>query len=150
MENQARDEARAAFAVIDAGRASAAERLVSPPWYHPVLGLLTSGYLVAVTSGNIVVTLIAVPIFLGALFALMTGYKRITGLWISGFKAGRASWWAASMGIVVVIFFGLAYAQIWPVWVAAGATFIAVNIFGLLFDRTLRASLRAGTVTAPQ
>lgn len=150
MENQTKDDARAAFAAIDAGRAAAAEHLVSPLWYHPVLGLLTAGYLVAVTSGSIVATLIAVPIFLGGLFALMASYKKITGVWISGFKAGRASWWAAAMGGVVVILFGFAYAQIWPTWVAAAATFIAVNVFGLLFDKTLRASLRAGTVAAPR
>jgi hypothetical protein len=150
MENQSNEEARAALAAIATGRAAAADRLVTPLWYHPALGLLAAGYLVAVTLGNFVVTLIAIPIFFGGLFALITSYKKITGLWISGFKAGRASWWAAAMAVVVVTLSFLAYAEVWSVWVAAVGIFIAVNVCGLLFDRTLRSSLRAGTVSPLQ
>ncbi|TFC91785.1 MULTISPECIES: hypothetical protein [Cryobacterium] len=150
MENQAHDQARAAFAAIDAGRAAAAERLVTPLWYHPILGILTAGYLAAVTSRSIIVTLVALPIFLAGVFALVSAYKKITGLWISGFNAGRASWWAAAMGAILMVLFSLAYAQVWSVWAAATTAFIAVNVFGLLFDRTLRASLRAGTIADPR
>lgn len=150
MENQARDEARAALAAIDAGRTAAAERLVSPLWYHPILGILVAGYLAAVASRSVIVTFVALPIFFAGVFALVSVYKKITGLWISGFNAGRASWWAAAMGAVLAILFGLACAQVWSVWAAATTAFIAVNVFGLLFDRTLRASLRAGTVADPR
>jgi len=150
MENQARNEARAALAAIDAGRTAAAERLVSPLWYHPILGILMAGYLAAVASRSIIVTLLALPIFLTGVFALVSVYKKITGLWISGFNTGRASWWAAAMSAILVILFGLAYAQVWNVWVAATTAFIAVNVFGRLFDRTLRASLRAGKLADPR
>ena len=146
MENQAHDEARAALSAIEAGRTAAAERLVSPLWYHPILGILVAGFLAAVTSRSIIVTLIAFPIFFAGAFALVSVYKRITGLWISGFNAGRASWWAVAMSVSLIVLFSLAYAQIWSVLAAAITAFITVNVFGLLFDRTLRASLRAGTV----
>ena len=150
MENQQHDEAHAALAAIDAGRTAAAERLVSPLWYHPLLGILVAGYLAAVTSRSIVVTLVASPIFFAGVFALVSVYKKITGLWISGFNAGRASWWAAAMSVSLLALYGLAYAQAWSVWVAAATAFIAVNVFGRLFDRTLRASLRTGTVADPR
>ena len=150
MENQARDEARTALAAINAGRTAAADRLVSPLWYHPVLGILAAGYLAAVASRSIIVMLVAAPIFFAGVFALVTVYKKITGLWISGFGAGRASWWAAALSATLVVLFGLAYAQVWSVWIAATAAFIAVNVFGLLFDRTLRTSLRAGTIADPR
>ena len=150
MEKQSYDEARAALSAIDAGRSAAAARLVSPLWYHPILGILVAGYLAAAASHSIIVTLVALPIFLAGVFALIALYKKITGLWISGFKAGRASWWAAAMTVSLVVLFVLAYAQIWNVWTAAATAFIAVNVFGLLFDRTLRSSLRAGTVADPR
>ena len=150
MENQQHDEAHAALAAIDAGRTAAAERLVSPLWYHPLLGILVAGYLAAVTSRSIIVTLVASPIFFAGVFALVSVYKKITGLWISGFNAGRASWWAAAMSVSLLALYGLAYAQIWSVWAAAATAFIAVNVFGGLFDRTLRASLRTGTVADPR
>ena len=146
MENQSLDEARAALSAIDAGRTAAAERLVSPLWYHPILGILVAGFLAALTSRSIIITLIASPIFFAGVFALVSVYKKITGLWISGYNAGRASWWAVAMSVSLLILYGLAYAQVWSAWAAAITAFIAVNVFGLLFDRTLRASLRAGTV----
>lgn len=150
MENQSSNEARAAFAAVDAGRAAAAERLITPLWYHPILGLLASGYLLATSSRSTIITLIAIPVFILGVFALVSAYKKVTGVWISGFSAGRASWWAAAMGVALVTCFGLVFTGIWPPLGAAVAAFISVNVFGLLFDRTLRASLRDGTVTIPQ
>ena len=150
MENEASDDVRDALKAIDAGRAAAADRLVTPLWYHPVLGVFLAGYIVAVAQKNLIVMLIAIPLFFAGIITLVTIYKKITGLWISAFRAGRASWWAAAMGIVVMALYAGQTAGIWPVWVTAVVAFLAVNVFGLLFDRTLRASLRDGSVTVPK
>lgn len=151
MESNDISDARAALSVIDAARAMAADRLFTPWWYHPILGFLAAGYFPAVTLGGVVGTVIAVPIFIGGLVVLVGSYKKRTGVWISGFTAGRASWWAFVLVIVIFAAALAAYALhatsgvVWPVWVAAVAMFLAVNILGRLFDTTLRATLRAKT-----
>lgn len=151
MENNNAGGARAALSSIDAARAVAADRLVTPWWYHPILGLLVAGYFPAITLCGVVGTVIALPIFIGGLAVLVGSYKKLTGVWISGFAAGRASWWTLILVFVILAAALAAYVLhavsgvVWPVWVAAAVTFVAVNVFGRLFDTTLGASLRAST-----
>lgn len=141
------------MSAIDAARAQAADRLITPWWYHPILGLLTAGYFVAITLGGLVGTLIALPVFIVGLVLLVSNYKKRTGVWISGFAAGRASRWAFGLACVLVAAVLAAFVLhalrglVWPVWVAAAVTFVAVNCFGRLFDTTLRTSLRAETMS---
>ncbi|MEU4690099.1 hypothetical protein [Actinoplanes sp. NPDC023714] len=146
MEN----DAAAQLAAITDARAAVADRLVTPWWYHPVLGLAAAGYVVGYSFGGTVVRLVTVVLFVGVAFALVSAYKRKTGVWVSGLNAGRASRWAIAMGVVlgVVAVAGLVvgmYTDLrWPVWCLAGVTFVATVLLGRRFDAALRAQLRAG------
>src|SRR5947209_16614233 len=82
--------AAAQLAELRTDRAQLAERVVPPWWYDPCLGLvvfvLVSAmalrydgwwYFAALGAGVI------------GLWALVSAYKRITGLWVSGLRRGR-------------------------------------------------------------
>lgn len=149
MESNECDAARDALDAISHARAAAADRLVTPWWYHPVVGLLFGGYFVLLILGGTTGVIIAVPLFLASLAFLRFAYKKRTGVWISGMVAGRLNRWSISLGVVVLAVVGAAYVMhdasgvVWPVWVAAAVTIVAVNVFGQIFDRRLRAKLRA-------
>lgn len=141
MESYGLDEVRA-------GRAAAADRLVTPWWYHPALGILLGAYIVALVLGSSGVRLVAVAVFLVGLVGLMRAYKRLTGVWISGFDAGRASRWAYAMGAAVAVAIGLAFwgysvfDAAWPVVAAGVLAAVSVVVLGRRFDAELREQLR--------
>jgi hypothetical protein len=148
MENKQNDDIHRSFAAIDAGRAAAADRLVTPVWYHPILGILAAGYMIAITLGGTVTLLIAVAVFLVAVPTLVSAYKRQTGVWIWGFSAGRASVWSVLMGMLLLAAF-LAMTTIhesqglvWPVWGIAALVIPMVIIVGRQFDNAVRSRLR--------
>ena len=92
--------------------------------------------------------LLAVVVFLVGLFGLMRAYKRQTGVWISGFDAGRASRWAYAMGAAVAVAIGLAFwghavfDAAWPVIAAGVLAAVSVVVLGRRFDAALREQLR--------
>jgi hypothetical protein len=145
MENTSDD-----LALVAEARAAAADRLTTPWWYHPTLGLFLAAYVVSQSLGNAAVRTIAVVLFVAACAALVRAYRRLTGVWVSGFEAGPASRWAKALGavagLVLTAGWGLAYwADLtWPAWCLAAVAFIAVQVLGRQFDRALRAQLRAG------
>ena len=149
MENESLSEARNALDAIASARGDAADRLIAPWWYHPVLGLLAAAFVVAITIGGTVVTISVAIVYFVGLGLLMGAYKAKTGLWINGLRAGNASWWTVPLMIVMVACMGAGYylhtAQglDWPAWVAGVMVFAAVNVFGRYFDVALRAQLRA-------
>lgn len=137
------------MAAIDGARASAADRLVTPWWYHPVLGLLAAVFVVAMTIGGTWVMVVVVVVYFAGLGVLMGAYKKQTGLWINGLTAGKATWWTLPLVVIMVAGMGAAYylhagkGLDWPAWLAGAVVFVAVNVFGRLFDRALRADLRS-------
>ena len=155
MENEAID-ARSSLAAVDQARAAAADRLITPGWYHPVLGLLTAGFLVAMVLGDIGVQIVALLVFSAGTTALVAAYKRVTGVWIDGFRAGPATRWSVTMGVILALVALGAFAlhretgDLWPVWMAGALAVVLVMVFGTLFDRSVRKGLRAGTITLPE
>lgn len=148
MKNHSAQEARQALAAVDGARSDAADRLVTPWWYHPVLGLLAAVFVVAFSIGGTWVMVgVAVAYFVG-IGILVGAYKKKTGVWINGLRAGRASWWTLPLMVIMITGMGGAYylhAELgldWPGWLAGTVVFIAVNVFGGIFDRALRAELR--------
>ena len=141
-------QARDALAAIGAARSDAAGRLVTPWWYHPVLGLLAAVFVVAMTLGGIWVMIVVMVVYFAGIAALMAACKEKTGVGINGLTAGKASWWTLPLMAVMVAGMGWAYylhagkGLHWPAWVAGAAVFGAVNVFGRLFDRAVRARLR--------
>lgn len=148
MENISTQDAANALASIDQARSEAAARLTTPWWYHPILGLLAAVFVVAYTIGGLgVMIAVAVVYFLG-LGILMGAYKKQTGVWINGLKAGKATWWTLPLVVIMVagmgaaFYFHVEHGLNWPAWVAGALVFIAVNVFGRRFDGALRSQLR--------
>jgi hypothetical protein len=154
MENMQSDDITRSFAAINAGRAAAADRLVTPAWYHPVLGVLAGGYATAITLGDTVVMMVAIVVFLIGLPTLVGVYKRQTGVWIWGFSAGRASRWSVLMGVLLLAaFLGMTYLYevvglSWPVWVIGALIVPMVIVVGHRFDEAVRNQLRR-TLNSP-
>jgi hypothetical protein len=94
--------------------------------------------------------LIAAALFGLACGALMEIYRRVTGVWISGYGAGRASRWAIALGTLMVAAMAASYSIVswteltWPVWCLAAVVLVATVVLGRRFDTALRAQLRAG------
>jgi len=148
MENEATHGALAALSSIEGARSVVAERLVTPGWYHPILGLLTAGLLVVLALGSLPVLLIGLVVYGAGIGVLVGAYKAKTGVWISGYSAGKTSGWAFLLSVVSLVCmltalgFGRFGARAWPVWAAAGAIFLATIVIGRRFDAAVRAQLR--------
>ena len=148
MESNAVNEARKALAAIDGAKLNAAGRLITPWWYHPVLGLLAATFVVAYTTGGPVTMVVVGLVYFVGIGILVGVYKAKTGVWINGLRAGKASWWTVPLMVIMIACLGGAYyfhavmGLQWPAWLAAALVFSAVNIFGRRFDTALRAQLR--------
>lgn len=146
MEN----ESVAELAVIAQARAAVADRLITPWWYHPILGLLLAGYVLGVSLGTIEVKLTVSLSFMAACLALAAIYRRLTGVWVSGLDAGRAGRWAKALGALAgaAAAAGWATAYLtdlnWPAFCLAAVAFAGSVVLGRRFDTALRAQLRAG------
>ena len=138
------------LSIITEARAAVADRLITPWWYHPILGLLVVGYLVGISLGGTTVRLITAVLFAIGCGLLVRTYRHLTGVWASGVNAGRAIRWARALAAVVVVCltvsWGIAYwtELTWPVWCLAVVVFIGTISLGRRFDTALRAQLRAG------
>lgn len=148
MENNSVDAVRQALLDIEQTRAQVARGLITPWWYHPILGLLAGSFLVAMVLGDTWVMIPAILMYSLGLGILVAAYKSRTGLWVSGLRAGRAAKWSyllvacllACTGIALGSHLGLGIA--WPTWVAAVVVLLSVILIGRRFDAALRAELR--------
>ncbi|MEG9225110.1 hypothetical protein [Aeromicrobium sp. Sec7.5] len=138
----------ASLEAVAAARRAAADRLVTPWWYHPMLGALLTGYAVAIALGNTWVLLAGVAASFAGLVLLAGSYRRKTGIWLWGNQNGPASRWAYVMGAVgglgVLAAILLSYTDVSDVWVWAVAVVMGVVIvpIGRRYDQVLRADLR--------
>ena len=89
METEQLD-AHDALAAIARQPHEAAERLVTPWWYHPVLGVLVGGLVVAAQAASTACRIAVLVVFFVGLAALVRAYQRVTGLWVSGYRRGPA------------------------------------------------------------
>ncbi|NYG59094.1 putative membrane protein YccC [Nocardioides daedukensis] len=156
MENESRppvheEQARAALASIGAARAGLADRLVTPWYYHPVLGLLMAVmvlfYGLERFHGSPLRILAALGVILGSL-GLTTYYAHRTGIAVTK-PLGRRS-----KAMMVVMMVGLVAPLLWLLitqpgdpWVFGTALviFCFTVVIGRGYDAALRADLRAGT-----
>jgi hypothetical protein len=146
MERQRAEEQ---LATIAEARAGVADHLITPWWYHPILGLLLAGLVVAYGSDGVVVKLVAAILFGVGCGVLVSVYRRLTGLWVSGLDAGGASVWATSLGVLagvgLAVSWGIAQATdlAWPAWGLAALVLAGTIVMGRRFDAALREQLRA-------
>ncbi len=143
------EDALRMLAEVEAANADLAERAKAPVWYHPALGLLMGG-LVAVQAAPIPAKLAYYGVYVAGLVLLMRAYKRHTGMWINGYRAGRTRWVAVGLAGLAILCAAIA------VWLererhleAAPLVFgaivaVLVTIGGFVWEAAFRADLRDG------
>lgn len=143
------DEAVEALGQVEAGRGQMADRLITPVWYHPALGLLVGGLIASAEWRSLAVTGSAFLVYSVGIGVLVSSYRRLTGIWVSGFRrgpAGRVSVLLAGVlyviaGIAAILDLGLGLRG---AFVAGGVlATVAVIVLGRRFDAALGAELRA-------
>jgi hypothetical protein len=138
-----RDTAAAQLAALQADRAALADRVLQPWWYDVALGLLLFGFLSSYAFDSLWITFPALVVFFAGLGALVSTYRRITGVWVT--IGGRAlAVWAVLVLVVLVPAFVLAegYDQHWAMVVAGAVLGVAVALFGRRWSRAWVAELR--------
>lgn len=143
------EDALRMLAEVEAAKADMAQRAKAPTWYHPALGLLIGG-LIAVQGQPVQVMLGFYAVYIAGLVLLMRAYKRHTGLWINGYRAGRTRWVAfglaglGMLGAVISIWLvrerGLTQAP----FVFGAIVAVIVTIGGFVWEAAYRADLRDG------
>jgi hypothetical protein len=137
------------LASLDLGRAALADRLVTPWWYHPVLGVLLGGLVLAYGTLPINVLTLALLPYFGGLWLLARAYQAKTGIWLSGWTIPAGRPWALALAVVGAGCMLLALVAHWAGWgpmvpaSAAGLAFAATVVGGWQYDRAIRADLRS-------
>ncbi|MFG3340397.1 hypothetical protein [Glycomyces sp. NPDC048151] len=143
-------EAQAALAAVHESRSDMADRLITPWWYHPVLGVLVGGLVAVATSG------VAFPILIGVLavygvglYLLVTAYRRKARVWLSGFDGGPKSRRSATAMLVATLaitiagsVFSIGLEIRWTALLTGLAVAAAVTVWGRHYDKVVRAELR--------
>src|SRR3954470_8376080 len=148
MEHMDAREALAGLRAVEEQRARMGDRVVTPWWYHPALGLLLGGFVASLSLRSGLVEVAALAVFAVGAGLLVHAYRRITGVWVSGFRkgpAGRVSLAMLAVLYALVVAAGaLEYAyDVRGAVAVAGAVVVPVTIvFGRRFDVTLREELR--------
>jgi len=143
-------EAAAALEQADRAAKAAADRLVAPVWYHPVLGLLCGVLVLAEGTGNIPLMMFATLCFGAGCGILVETYRRQAGIWVNVYRSGRAAWYALAVGGVIAAAMVVAMLDsdrwdgAWASAVGALVTFVAVIVLGRRADAVLREQMRGG------
>jgi len=140
-----RDDAAAQLAALQADREALADRVLQPWWYDVCLGLLLFGFLASYAFDSLWVTFPALVVFGAGLGALVTAYRRITGVWVN--TGGRAmTLWSVLVLVVLVpaLVASEAFDQHWAMVVAGAVLGVAVAVVSRLWGRAYVAELRSG------
>lgn len=141
---------QAALDAIGRARADVADKLITPWWYHPVLGLLAAGFVLLYAFGNVIALIAGIALYFAGIGFLIASYRKMTGLQVNGLRPGKASRWAWGLvglfvaGTLAGVVFARFFEVSWPAWLAAGVLFTAVIVLGRGYDAALRAELREG------
>lgn len=144
---------RDALDEVTAARRRLAERLYTPWWYHPVLGLLL-GLLVLQLGGVLgrpAMFLMPVPIL--GIIVLGRVYRRLSGIDLYGDEApdggqrGRSLLALYVCGLIICFATGFVLSNrldiAWPAWAIAALLIVGTVIVGRHYDGLLRAQLRS-------
>lgn len=144
------DGARGALAQVQSGRDAAARRVITPWWFHPLLGAALAGMFAAFSlRGPVVVMVLVLSLAAqGALYAL---YRRLTGLWVNTWHVDgmRAPAAAATVVALLVASVGVALDQGLDVRGAAAVAGVVLGVAYVVFwrwvDRRLVSLWSCGT-----
>jgi len=98
-----RERLDALEAIASANRRMA-ERVRAPGWFAPTLGVLVGG-LLAVQELPLPWVFGYEAVALVALSLLVAAYRRHTGMWVPGYRAGRTRWVAVGAAVTFVAVF---------------------------------------------
>ncbi len=138
----------ASLDAVAAARRAAADRLITPWWYHPVMGALTVVLMMTLALRDDLWMLVGPLVFFAGLGLLVLAYRRKTGVWISGLDSAAAAPLASLAGIAVgvglvgALAMGVLDVPAGFIWALAAAVFVAIVVLGRRFDQVLRADLR--------
>ncbi|THV37066.1 hypothetical protein [Glycomyces buryatensis] len=140
-------EAQAALDSVQQSRSDIADRLYTPWWYHPALGVLVGGLVAAVTGGVHFSVLLVV--YTAGLVGLVYTYRRVAGVWINGYEAGPKSRRSLFRFVVVLLVIGIVGAAFsigmelrWFTPITGLVIAVYTTVWGRQFDKVLRADLR--------
>jgi len=148
MPRMSETERREALAAIAAANRRMADQAKAPGYYHPALGLLAGGA-VAVQEATLPWRLAYYVVLVAALALLARAYRRKTGLWIPGYRAGRTRWVAVS---AATLFVALTLGALWlttethvhgAAMAAGGLVAVLVAAAGYFWERAYRRDLGA-------
>lgn len=146
MESVSADDARCSLDSIDAARSDVAERIATPIWYYPLLGLLVAQMVLVygfVEGGWPAVSAVAVAV--GSLCLVRTSAGR-TGLAV-GRPVGRRSGAALvvfALGMMAPLLFVVLIKDVAADVVVALSLFVFLStvVLGPVYDAAYRADLR--------
>jgi hypothetical protein len=142
------DEARASLDEVRRIEIDLADRMVTPGWYYPGLGLVEA---LMVSSIALPTSLSAPALVLGlaGLGILVRKYQSLTGLGMSTQYFALARGWAIALLVVIVAAIVLMLLVDQPVVIAATAlaVFVATVVLGQRADTAMRYRLRHGART---
>jgi hypothetical protein len=136
-------DTQAALAAVRDQRRAVANRLVTLSWYHPILGVLLGGLVAAQASQSFVIRCFAAAAVAAGAAVLALTYRRLTGIWVSGYRRGSAGRVTALLVAVLLVGLVAALALGWPAAAVAGVLVaFATVVLGRRFDSALRKELR--------
>jgi hypothetical protein len=136
-------DARKSLDLVADTRADLADRLVTPWWYHPGLGLVVAALVVGLAIPNPVKGVLVVAAILG-LVLLVVRYSHVTGLGFSD-EYMKLAFGPLVLLLAVVLgamFVVLAFPHPLAVGIAAAVVFVATIVFGRRADEAMRIKLR--------
>lgn len=86
-----------------------ADRAVSPPGYHVILGLLVGVFVASSYFRSATANLIGMVIVLVGCLALFVYYRRARGVWVSGYHPGPARKVAITGALAVAVLYLVGY-----------------------------------------
>lgn len=142
------DDARASLEAVDCVQADLADRLVTPWWYHPGLGLVEA-LLVASMAFSTLLRSLALVVGLAGLGLLVSAYKRLTGLGVSTQYFALTRAWSIALIVIVLLAMSVVFLaeSAMVTAVTAVVVFVATIVLGRRADIALRDRLRHGTRT---
>ena len=139
------EEARASLKDVRRMEAELADRMVTPWWYYPGLGLFEA-LMVSSMAFPDALRASALVIGLAGLGLLVRNYQRLTGLGMSNQYFALARGWSIALVVVILMAFAVVLLVDQPVVTAATAVvvFAATVVLGRRADSAVRYRLRHG------
>lgn len=140
------DQARAQLEDLAVAQQAVAARVVTPSWYHPAL----AGLVFVFIAGNALPrwSMVTFFVYCAGLVWLVTTYRKLTGVWVSGWNVRGGRGYAWLLLAVLLAALGVSYAvrwgdlEPWCAWAAAATSALVTWWAGRRLDTAFRAHLQ--------